>query len=401
MKNRWRLIWPVWVFALLPLAAAWFAYPSSHLPPGFGVFPPQFVRHPPAFDAGIFGLLAVIEVITIAFIVFPRGFGFKQVAPGPSPTMTRLPAWFWAGAATMLFFWWLMWSGTRAFGDLVYYAFTPLWWGLILTLDGLVYGLSGGRSLLASRPKTLLASAVFSVVGWYAFEYLDYFMLSSWYYPNDNLPALSHAKTVAVFLVAYSTVWPSIFEWYALLSLFPRLTARYANGPRLRIPAAALIGGGAALLIGMVFWPNQLFWAAWLGPFVIAGVLMRHGIWTPFTAMQQGDWRPFVLIALASLCDGFFWELWNYGSTHFHAQATNPNYWIYVIPYVNRGHLFSEMPLLGYAGYLPFGVVVWVTFIWAGEVLGFDHEIAISPGASRDEGQEGADRYTPSRPVRS
>jgi len=29
--------------------------------------------------------------------------------------------------------------------------------------------------------------------------------------------------------------------------------------------------------------------------------------------------------------------------------------WIYSIPYIDRFHLF-EMPILGYSGYLPFGL---------------------------------------------
>lgn len=65
------------------------------------------------------------------------------------------------------------------------------------------------------------------------------------------------------------------------------------------------------------------------------------------------------LVALGSLCTGFFWELWNWGSNANPAlPATNPNYWIYDIPYVNVIHIFAEMPLLGYIGYMPFGILV-------------------------------------------
>jgi hypothetical protein len=67
---------------------------------------------------------------------------------------------------------------------------------------------------------------------------------------------------------------------------------------------------------------------------------------TLFAPLAQGDWRPVLQPALAALVCGFFWEMWNYGSL---AK------WHYSIPYVQRFHLF-EMPLLGYAGYLPFGV---------------------------------------------
>jgi len=78
-------------------------------------------------------------------------------------------------------------------------------------------------------------------------------------------------------------------------------------------------------------------------------------------------------VALSSLCNGFFWELWNWGSNANPAlPATNPNYWIYDIPYVNVIHIFSEMPLLGYMGYMPFGILVWVVFIWLGALFGFD-----------------------------
>jgi hypothetical protein len=50
-------------------------------------------------------------------------------------------------------------------------------------------------------------------------------------------------------------------------------------------------------------------------------------------------------VAAALVC-GFFWEMWNWGSL---AR------WEYSIPHVDRFRVF-EMPLLGYAGYLPFGI---------------------------------------------
>jgi hypothetical protein len=55
--------------------------------------------------------------------------------------------------------------------------------------------------------------------------------------------------------------------------------------------------------------------------------------------------------AIAAVICGFFWELWNIGSL---AK------WEYAIPYVHCCKLF-EMPLLGYLGYLPFGLESIVT----------------------------------------
>jgi hypothetical protein len=60
---------------------------------------------------------------------------------------------------------------------------------------------------------------------------------------------------------------------------------------------------------------------------------------------------------MAALACGVFWELWNY-----HSLAK----WVYTVPFVQRWPIF-EMPLLGYAGYLPFGLecalaVAWLDF---------------------------------------
>ena len=62
--------------------------------------------------------------------------------------------------------------------------------------------------------------------------------------------------------------------------------------------------------------------------------------------LATGDWRLVIASAVAAVICGCFWEMWNYYSL---AR------WVYTIPFVHRYVIF-EMPLLGYAGYLPFGV---------------------------------------------
>lgn len=373
MQRVIGLVWPIVLSIVLPLVAAWFVYPETHLPPGFGVFPPLFVAAAPGFKLLVFVVLALVEIGIVIFLLFPQRFGFTIPTPPPKPAPAKFPIWFWIGAAVTLFFWWLMWTRVTPFGDLVYYAFTPLWWGFILTLDGLVYHRSGGYSLLANRPKTLLISAAVSLVGWTYFEYFDYFALGDWYYPNSTMPQLSHSTIVLLFLTAYTTVWPAIFEWYNLLNTVPRLTTRYTNGPKVSLPGGRLLGIGFFLIFAMVFYPYPLFWVLWVGTLMIfSGQLIRKGIWNPFTAMAQGNWGPALLMAMGTLCNGLFWEMWNWGSAHPTNPVTNPNYWMYNIPYVNVIHIFSEMPLLGYMGYMPFGILAWVMFIWLGELFGFD-----------------------------
>lgn len=381
---RWALLWPVLATLVVPLLVAWFVYPDTHLPPGFGAFPPEFVVQMPTFWWPYFLAVGAVALVLLALLLVPRWFGFKPVAVDPAPSdVVPLPWWFWAGATVAAASLWLMFARFTVFGDLVYYAFSPLWWGFIVALDGWVYRRTGGRSLMASRPKTMWICAGVSVVGWYYFEYANYFVLGNWYYPNGHMPELSHGTMVVIFLVAYSTVWPAIFEWYTLLNTFPRLVARYAQGPRLPLPSGLLVWGGLASIALMVVFPLPLFWVVWIGPMaVVTGQLQRLGVWTPFTAMREGNWSPAILIALASLFNGFLWEFWNWGSAQPPGlPPTNPNYWIYDIPYVNVIHLWAEMPLLGYFGYLPFGVLVWVVFIWAGRMFGFDASLTL-PAAS-------------------
>jgi hypothetical protein len=90
-----------------------------------------------------------------------------------------------------------------------------------------------------------------------------------------------------------------------------------------------------------------LFPLLWIGPLLLFSSLqyLLSGE-TLLARLTRGDWRPLLQPALAALACGFLWEFWNYWSL---AK------WHYSIPHVERFHLF-EMPLLGYAGYLPFGV---------------------------------------------
>jgi hypothetical protein len=104
---------------------------------------------------------------------------------------------------------------------------------------------------------------------------------------------------------------------------------------------------GVGALAGIGLWPEQLFAMLWLAPLlVLAGLQKLVTGESLFSPLARGDWRPVLLPALAALVCGFFWEMWNWGSA---AQ------WHYSVPYVQGLSIF-EMPLLGYAGYLPFGV---------------------------------------------
>lgn len=90
-----------------------------------------------------------------------------------------------------------------------------------------------------------------------------------------------------------------------------------------------------------------------------AGILTLVGIRTPFRALEHGRYTQLVALAAAALVCGVFWEMWS--------DFSMPK-WEYSIPDVSRFTLF-DMPVVGYAGYLPFGPLCWCLWIALRELM--------------------------------
>lgn len=103
----------------------------------------------------------------------------------------------------------------------------------------------------------------------------------------------------------------------------------------------------ALSLAALGSYPQYLYPVVWVSPvLIIVSIQALAGIETVLAPLARGNWCGLVAYAAAALTCGFFWEMWNYGSL---AE------WKYTIPHVDAFRIF-EMPLLGYAGYLPFGI---------------------------------------------
>jgi hypothetical protein len=354
--------------------------------PGFGEFPPQRVVEPPAFCGWYFAAMAAVGVVMIAFLVWPKLFGFKTVTPPAPPTAGSFPAWFHVGLVLCGASLYIMWFSADA--HLVKYLFTVLWWGFIATLDGVVYRRTGGASIFSKLAPQMFWLGVTSAGAWWAFEWLNYFVLENWTYPNSPKIFPTRGEAIFWFSLTFTCVFPAIFEFYTLLRTFPWLVARWAKGPVIAptdtIVWAVLLAGTLGAF-GVGYLPYPLFFVVWLASLLILPEAMGLvQLWTPFNPLAQGNWTPIVLCALGSLCTGFFWELWNWGSDAWH-PGLNPNYWKYHVPYVNVVVGWTEMPVLGYLGYLPFGVQCWVWWLVIAGLMGlptdFDPQGQGLPGA--------------------
>ncbi|MDD5627769.1 MAG: hypothetical protein PHU21_01800 [Elusimicrobia bacterium] len=328
----------------LPLAGAALA----GLPIGaYLEFPPltRYVHHAGfswAVSAALSALvLAVAGPFLIRVLKAPAG-------PARSGERRPFPWWGWLGLGLTAGAWVLAWSRFPWMGGLQRHTFTPLWLGYILVVNALTLRRSG-RCLLLGRPRFFLALFPLSAAFWWAFEYLNRFV-QNWYYLG-----IAGISPLEYFLFAtppFATVLPAVLGTAELLATFPRLDEPLRGWPALAaLPArpagwTLLLAAGAGLM-GIGVWPDRLFWLLWVSPLLIlTGLDLLAGEETVFAGAGRGDWRGIWQPALAALVCGFFWELWNSGSLA---------HWEYSVPYVQRFKVF-EMPLLGYSGYLPFGL---------------------------------------------
>jgi hypothetical protein len=323
-------------------------------------FPPrtQAVAHAP-FSWIAFAVCALPALGALALYAV----ALARARPRAAPAARGFPWWGWAGLALAALGWVLAWSGA-AQPEWRRHTFTPLWLGYIVAMNALAFRRSG-RSPLTHETGWLLALFPASAVFWWLFEYLNRYV-GNWYYTG-----IADAGDWDYFLqgtLPFSTVLPAVASTRAWLATFPRLEA--LSLPTVRGHGAlawAALAVGTLALLGIGLWPEALFAALWLAPLlVLAGLQKLVAGGSLFAPLARGEWRPVLLPAAAALVCGFFWELWNWGSS---AQ------WHYSVPYVQRFHLF-EMPLLGYAGYLPFGVECALAADLVARAMGRDPQCA-------------------------
>jgi hypothetical protein len=345
-KIFFPVIFPMMLAAGLPLAGI--------LAVGKNVsryceFPPltHYVAHAP-FPMPLFVALVLLGILVAA--VF-----FLQMAKGPPAAestttsgKTSLPWWGWLGLLLLLAGWIMAWNRFPWFAALQPHTFLPLWLGYILFINSLTR-LRTGTCLLAGRTGYFLALFPVSSVFWCFFEYLNRFV-QNWYYVwIEDFSARAYVIHASL---CFATVLPAVLSTEELLASFPRLTGPLSSKWVItnrggRYPAIVLFALSAMGLAGIGIWPDYLFPLLWLSPLLLVVALQKMtGRATIFDSLGRGDWRPVWLPALAALCCGFFWELWNFKSDA---------HWEYCLPFVQKGHIFA-MPVVGYLGYLPFGL---------------------------------------------
>ena len=247
------------------------------------------------------------------------------------------------------FLWWVLaWTRVPWMSSLQEHTFTPLWLGYIVIVNGWTFARSG-HCMMLRRPRYFLSLFPLSAGFWWFFEYLNRFV-QNWYYLG--VAEMSPFEYFVRATLPFSTVLPAVIGTAELLTTFPALCAGLEQWKPLKVQQVRLVSWSVLILsgaglFGLGLRPNYLFPLVWLGPLLlIVSLETLAGQTTIMTPLAHGDWRGIWVPAVAALICGVFWEMWNWKSLA---------HWEYGLPFVHRFKIF-EMPLLGYAGYLPFGL---------------------------------------------
>lgn len=359
----------------LPWFGGYFNY-DGEFPADFYAYPPLEPINKPGFNLPIFIFVAIVCIGITAIYLKPKWFGFKEIIQEKTSTTEKvsLPVWFWFGLICWIISLTFLALHLKQPAWFIHWSDVPLFWGAVLVLDGIVFKRTGGKSLVAIIPQELVGIGIASMTGWMIFEFMNFFVDDNWYYPWGNI--LDREEFLLYAFIVSSGLLPLAFEWYLLFLTFPKLATRFKHGIKLtlREPTKDII-----LILSLIamfaagLFPNYLFFILWVSPPVILGIVLNKiGIWTPFDPIVKGNWAPVLLSALTYLVAGFMLEGQNYLSAIHDGQTAlftnDPAYWQYSIPFVNVAHIF-EMPLLGYFGYLPFGVYCWLWWITCATLL--------------------------------
>ena len=317
-------------------------FPVSH----FLEFPPltRYVAHAPknhvAFLLSIGFSIILLTPLALRFLKY-----FRQV--GIRPPAGKFPKWGLLGLGLMAVSWGVAWNIITTPQSVRMWTFTPLWLGFIIFLNALTQWRLGS-CLMLRRPLAFMLLFFLSSLFWWYFEFMNRFV-QNWYY--IGVSNIGPAKYVFMASLSFSTVLPAVLSLNELLKCtcaFEKAFDLKCHFVWQRWYAFVMLVFSISCLIFLGRFPDILFPFLWISPLlVICNTKKMLGVKENLIdAVLDGRLGAIARLAVSGLVCGFFWEMWNFWSY--------PK-WIYSIPYVAHFKIF-EMPLLGYLGYLPFGL---------------------------------------------
>lgn len=232
-------------------------------------------------------------------------------------------------------FWW----------EQYYFAFA--WMGYFFLIDALGEG-RWGSSLITRQRSGVITLFILSAPFWLLFRVLNlHFHLWS----GEVL--LNTFESELFYSIAHMTVIPSYFATFYFF--VPKIGA-ICPEKRCSLGATAVCALLGVVALSLAFLNERLFFPLIFCflPLIFDPINYHRGRPSVFYALRQGNWKVVGAVAVSGLMTGIFWE-------GFNAMALGG--WDYKLPYFNFTHLFS-MPLLGFLGYIPFGISIFSFYYW-------------------------------------
>lgn len=227
------------------------------------------------------------------------------------------------------------------------YDFIVAWYGFLLVLDAIAKRL--GKDSLFSKFRIFLQLAFASSFFWWFYEFANIY-LQNWAYPLEKL--YNQTEWGIFSTIAFTTVLPLlIISTNITEGLIFKKSYQFAKSSLDKYIYFFFITLGFLLLLLALVFPILFF------PFIWFVILF---IFDPLNALQgkrslivqliKRNYRPLLILTLASLFAGFCWETMNYVIPKW-TYPIAPWFWELPQPITTK---YFEMPLAGFLGYIPF-----------------------------------------------
>lgn len=231
------------------------------------------------------------------------------------------------------------------------YYFPIVWFGYIFLIDALVFKIKG-KSLLNNHKHKFFALLALSAIVWWMFELIN-LKLGNWVYAGGiEKGFILH---LIFRTVSFSTVIPAVFETGDLIKemhMFDKLEFHKKHNITRGFLFGMILFGVLSLFLSLMI-PKLFFPFIWLSMFFILDPINYMNKQSSIIQhLKDRKLKIPITLMFAGLVCGILWEFWNYW-----AQIK----WYYFVPYVNFLKIF-EMPILGYFGYLPFALELYVIY---------------------------------------
>lgn len=220
------------------------------------------------------------------------------------------------------------------------------WFGFLLISDKIAYKLSG-KSIFSNFQNFIMLAFASSFFWWF-YEWINIF-LKNWFYPTKHLYEQTEWGILST--AAFATVLPHLVISSNIISGVIKNNIFFVKSKISLQLAILLMFLGLISLALVIYLPIYFFLLVWIVVLLVLDPInAMQGRRSLLVQLLKMNLKPLILLAVAALVAGFWWETINY----FVPKWTYPIaawFWDLPAPITTK---YVQMPLAGFLGYIPF-----------------------------------------------